>query len=93
MLSDRGAFLNLGDGALHALRRTMLKFSLKCQVIPRSLFRRRVVCTETEPHGGGAYADVYRGLMSGRMIALKRLRAFQRSGGTQDQSWDVGQCF
>lgn len=67
----------LADSALQLLRRTMMKLSVKCQVIPSILFQHGAECYEPLPRSGGSFGDVFHGTLAGKEVALKRLRLFQ----------------
>ena len=57
------------------MRRMLLRVSQKLGTIPSPLFVAGVSCVERErPEGMGGFADVFRGSLEGRDVALKRLR-------------------
>lgn len=78
----------LADDALQLLRRTMMKLSVKCQVIPSILFQHGAECYETLPRSGGSFGDVFHGTLAGKQVAMKRLRLFQVVD--KDQYYKVG---
>ena len=58
------------------LRRLLTTLSRKSQVLPNALFVEGVSCGDRNAINGGGYADIYRGELDGRVVALKRLRTF-----------------
>ncbi|KAJ3480792.1 hypothetical protein NLI96_g8108 [Meripilus lineatus] len=66
-----------GQGArVILLRRLLTTLSRKSQVLPNALFVEGVSCGDRNAINGGGYADIYRGELDGRVVALKRLRTF-----------------
>ncbi|KAJ3539754.1 hypothetical protein NM688_g6322 [Phlebia brevispora] len=65
------------DDERQLLRRTMLKLSLKCQIIPSCLYQRGVKFSASLPRYGGSFSDVFHGIMAEREVALKRLRLYE----------------
>lgn len=60
-------------------RQMLLRLSVESDVIPSSLFLKRVFCLTEEPIGKGAHADVYCGEYEEQPVALKQMRIFQTS--------------
>lgn len=56
------------------LRRLLIKLSKTAEIIPSGLFLDHVLCDDRETLQIGGYADIFRGTVHGRAIALKRLR-------------------
>ena len=63
----------------------LMKVSQKIGAVPSSLFIQGMNFVVTNsPVGMGSYADVFRGTMGGRIVALKRLR----TSAYQDDKWE-----
>ncbi|KAK7438607.1 hypothetical protein VKT23_017941 [Stygiomarasmius scandens] len=79
---DKGHLLNPEEG-LRA-RHLLVRLSERCYKLPSSLFIKGVVRPDKEEHAvyGGGYGDVFRALLDGQVVALKRMRIFQRDSGT-----------
>jgi hypothetical protein len=65
--------------------RTIRKLASSSGCIPRTLFLDNVQCHESDPVGGGGFADVWRGLWNDNFVALKRLRIFGPRTGQKDK--------
>lgn len=56
-------------------------------VLPRYLFQYNIKRTERNPIAGGGFADVWRGELRGKTVALKVLRTFEyNSNGFKDKN-------
>jgi hypothetical protein len=64
-------------------RQLLLDLSIQSNVIPSSLFLKRIFPSKDQAIGIGAHADVFYGTYEDQPVALKRLRVFFK---TPDQS-------
>lgn len=66
--------------AANALKRSLLYLSIKVaqksDQLPESIFITGVKLKNTNPVGGGSFADIFYGEYEGRLVAVKKLRAF-----------------
>ncbi len=60
------------------LERLMIKLMRNKGVVPPELLVQGVIRLGTSPEGGGGFADVWKGRLSGKIVALKVLRLFGR---------------
>lgn len=52
----------------------LVKLAARSGVLPKSLFVEGITLQSMDPVSIGGFADVYKGLMDGQVLALKRLR-------------------
>ncbi|KAF9047076.1 hypothetical protein BDZ89DRAFT_941829 [Hymenopellis radicata] len=60
-------------------RRLLVKLSANCYKLPSKLFIEGVTRSEEHATFGGGFGDVFRGTYQGAVVALKRMRIFQRT--------------
>ncbi|TCD63897.1 hypothetical protein EIP91_004806 [Steccherinum ochraceum] len=72
-----------------AIRRMMLKLSVRTTKLPKSLFLQGVISKDTESYSAGAFADIFVGEYHGQKVALKRLRVFQSLHESEKQKLRV----
>lgn len=59
------------------LRRLLLRLALKYDQLPSGIHISGVTCACTESIVCGGFADIFKGVYKGEVVALKRLRVFQ----------------
>lgn len=74
------------------LCRLLVRLSKDSRVLPRCVFTQGVVCTDSHPVSGGSFADIFMGLLGGRLVALKRLRIFGVEQEKEEQRRLVRVC-
>lgn len=68
----------------HGLRRLLVRLSTESACIPNALFLHGIAQQGSEPVGIGGFADVYRGVLGEKPVALKRLRVFVKDTNSRD---------
>ncbi|KAK0217921.1 kinase-like domain-containing protein [Armillaria fumosa] len=74
---DRGFLLDDPAEGLKA-RRLLVKLSSTCYKLPSKLFIEGVELSDAHATFGGGFGDVFRASYNGQVVALKRMRIFQR---------------
>ena len=70
---------------LWSLRRLLVALSRNAKAVPGSLRLEGITLQDKNAVSGGGFADVYKGLYKGNLVALKRLRTFSRNPITEKQ--------
>ncbi|THU90607.1 kinase-like protein, partial [Dendrothele bispora CBS 962.96] len=78
---DKGHLLSPKEGA--RARQLLVRLSERCDKLPTSLFINGVVRPDKEEQAvfGGGFGDIFRAFYNGQVVALKRMRIFQRHSG------------
>ena len=68
--------LNPGRKFNKRLRRLVVRLAKALDKLPLQIYIKGVSLAERDPIGGGAFADVYKGVLNGQEVAVKKLRVF-----------------
>jgi hypothetical protein len=67
-----------------------MRLCKRYELLPRMLYVKNVACPDKiDPAFRGGYADIFRGTLKGRAVALKRLRTYALQPVDRDIMHDV----
>lgn len=83
--NSQGCMACISSDEQRSLRRLLVAFSRSAKQLPSSLSLEGIELQEKHPIIGGGNADIFRAMYKGRLVALKRLRIYERSPREEKQ--------